>query len=522
MVVFESTPFKIKNDECVASSLGCRISTSATPRVAAIPQRLLCWGQEVAVNDESMRAPGRLAGRAVAAAAGNRHDSVIQKLGLQTPRRKSHHRITRAPWRHRHRHIASPHSATRYRPPRAKRSHAMAPSHLHVLVLVVYATFVAVGSPFASSFTPTTPALIRHARKGASPTRTRRYAEAVGKILGRASDTFQTQCTCTEEVPEEAMPSVPGLPSYLDELSVGDEPIYRLRESISDDGTVEQQPYAIERVSQTPPIYVLRNFVSEEDAQIIAQSAYLSQMGQAETYADNGQQARPNSTTAFLSHDEADNPTPSAPIVDALSDEVGCWLVDADGRNCWAEPMQVVRYTESGRFVLHHDSCNRVITTLYFLNGVGGTWFPLADDDRHFPRSRDEAIDACCGAIPGMNGLLVKGIEEGYDMDVKEGYRPSTSEGTKEAAEDEKNAENVHDSAKGRTVHIHPGDAIAFYNLRWMGNIDAERFEELAKQQREAREPIAVPDWRSLHSGLPVESGRSLEKWIANHWLHVE
>ena len=107
-------------------------------------------------------------------------------------------------------------------------------------------------------------------------------------------------------------------------------------------------------------------------------------------------------------------------------------------------------------------------------------------------------------------------------MDVKEGYRPSNSEGTKEAAEDEKNAENANDSAKGRTVHIHPGDAIAFYNLRWMGDIDAERFEELAKQQREAREPIAVPDWRSLHSGLPVESGRSLEKWIANHWLHVE
>ena len=392
------------------------------------------------------------------------------------------------------------------------------PSLLHVLI--VYAAFIAVGTPFASSFSPT-PSLIRHARKEASPScsssvRTRQYAEAVGKILGRASGKSQTQSV--EEAPEQARPSVPDLPSYLDELSVGDEPIYRLRESISPDGTVEQQPYAIERVSQAPPMYVLRNFVSEEDSQIIAQSAYLSgQMGQAETYADNGEQARPNSTTAFLSHDASDNPTPSAPIVDALSDELGCWLVDAEGRNCWAEPMQVVRYTESGRFVLHHDSCNRVITALYFLNGVGGTWFPLADDDGHFPRSRDEAIDACRDAIPGKNGLLIKGIEEGYDMNMEEGY--NNLEGAEQIS-DKKSEGN--DSAKGRTVHIQPGDAIAFYNLRWMDDIDAERFEELANQQRETGELIAVPDWRSFHSGLPVESGRGLEKWIANHWLHVE
>ena len=393
----------------------------------------------------------------------------------------------------------------------------MTPSPL--LVLVVSAALVAIGTPFASSFTP--PSLIRHTwRKGASPSssssrRTQQYAEAAGKILGRASDKPQTQPT--EEAPEQARPSAPGLPSYLDELSVGDEPIYRLRESRLPDGTVEQQPYAIERVSQTPPIYVLRNFVSEEDAQIIAQSAYLSgQMGQAETYADNGQQARANSTTAFLSHDASDNPTPSAPIVDALSDEVGCWLVDAEGRNCWAEPMQVVRYTESGRFVLHHDSCDRVITALYFLNGVGGTWFPLADDEECFPRSRDEAIDACRGAIPGKNGILVKGTEEGYDMNMEEGYN---SEGTEKIA-DKASAGNG--SAKGRTVHIQAGDAIAFYNLRWMDDVDAERFGELANQQRETGEPIAVPDWRSFHSGLPVERGRDTEKWIANHWLHVE
>jgi hypothetical protein len=94
------------------------------------------------------------------------------------------------------------------------------------------------------------------------------------------------------------------------------------------------------------------------------------------------------------------------------------------------------------------------------------------------------------------------------------------SKGPKQVRAEKRNNGNV--SVKGRTVRIQPGDCIAFYNLRFMDNVDAERFEELAKQQNESQEPIAVPDWRSFHSGLPVEKGRDLEKWIANHWVHVE
>ena len=391
----------------------------------------------------------------------------------------------------------------------------MAPlSSPRLRIAYVYAAVVAgrvvAGSstPVAFAFTHSCP-LLRPSSSSSSSTK--RHAEAVGKIVGRRSD--EAKAAISDQAAQQK-PSVPGLPSYLDELSVGDE-FYRLRESTSQaDGTVQQQqqqPYAIERVSQAPPIYVLRNFVSEEEAQTIAQSACLigGGMEQAETYADNGNIARPNSTTAFLSHDASDNPTPSAPVVDALSDEVGCWLLDAEGRDCWAEPMQVVRYGESGQFVLHHDSCNRVSTALYFLNGVGGTWFPLADDSEHFPRSRDEAVDACRGAIPGRNGLLVMGVEDGYAMNMEEGY-----------LETKQLAGGKH--AGGRTIHIQPGDAIAFYNLRWMDDVDADRFEELAKQRSEAQDPIAVPDWRSFHSGLPVEKGRDLEKWIANHWFHIE
>jgi hypothetical protein len=36
-------------------------------------------------------------------------------------------------------------------------------------------------------------------------------------------------------------------------------------------------------------------------------------------------------------------------------------------------------YRTGGEFVLHHSSVSRVLPVLYYLNGVGGTWFPLAN-----------------------------------------------------------------------------------------------------------------------------------------------
>lgn len=42
------------------------------------------------------------------------------------------------------------------------------------------------------------------------------------------------------------------------------------------------------------------------------------------------------------------------------------------------EDLQVLRYGVGGEFVLHHDGDPRILTVVYYLNGVGGTWFPLA------------------------------------------------------------------------------------------------------------------------------------------------
>jgi hypothetical protein len=57
------------------------------------------------------------------------------------------------------------------------------------------------------------------------------------------------------------------------------------------------------------------------------------------------------------------------------------------------EDLQVLDYAPGGEYVFHHDGAPRVLTILYYLNGIGETWFPLADDDGdddHDPNDDDD------------------------------------------------------------------------------------------------------------------------------------
>ena len=148
---------------------------------------------------------------------------------------------------------------------------------------------------------------------------------------------------------------------------------------------------------------------------------------------------------------------------------------------------------------------------LITVNGVGGTWFPLArtsndirDDpcgdmnsemmeerfisSRHVasannvgdpkhktPQNKGQALDLGRNKKPGSDGLLVKGV------------------GSKGQSLSEEVLDNEHMALIGK------GDALAFYNYDHTS---------------------ARLDWRSLHCGLPTteEDG---EKWIANHWFRL-
>lgn len=157
-----------------------------------------------------------------------------------------------------------------------------------------------------------------------------------------------------------------------------------------------------------------------------------------------------------------------------LNDEVRL----STGAGC--EDLQVLHYEEGGQYILHHDSNDRVLTVLYYLNGEGGTWFPLArvGDDVGLhqdgvknpePRTRDEALQMAHPCSAGSHGLLLRGRALSTD------------------------------SKTNNIAEIKAGDAVAFFNY----GTDVQTGE---------RKPI----WRAIHAGVPAAS----DKWIANHWFH--
>jgi hypothetical protein len=135
-----------------------------------------------------------------------------------------------------------------------------------------------------------------------------------------------------------------------------------------------------------------------------------------------------------------------------------------------------VQYTSvGGEYVLHQDGNQRLLTVLYYLEGVGETWFPLArvcDHDSTSTKSRPthrlQALQQTKTCVPGRDGLLLS-ADHKEDMIV---------------------------SADHHTVRIQKGDTIAFYNYLEDGTMD----------------------WTAIHAGLPTTTTR--QKWIANHWFH--
>ena len=155
------------------------------------------------------------------------------------------------------------------------------------------------------------------------------------------------------------------------------------------------------------------------------------------------------------------------------------------------------------------------------MNGVGGTWFPLAKidesdngssidesgmEEKFFksrntstPLNKSQALDLGKGLKPGHSGVLVKGktttATATTTMKTLEG---EDGNGSNKKGDSEQNVGNNNNN--NHIAWIDQGDALVFYNYLDDGS--------------------ARLDWRALHSGLPTteEDG---EKWIANHWFRV-
>jgi 2OG-Fe(II) oxygenase superfamily len=204
----------------------------------------------------------------------------------------------------------------------------------------------------------------------------------------------------------------------------------------------------VERLSVRPPVFIARNLLSSDDCLHIQTT--VTDMEQGKTSSGNDLLFRPGSRVGWLSNQED-------PVVGKLGEKVHSIFLPGQIYNpLFVEDLQVVKYAPGGEYLLHHDDKQRILTVLYYVNGVGSTWFPLCDYPTQYT-SRLDAIQIANDMMPSKQGIMVS-------------------------------------SATGAHVRIGQGDAIVFYNY----------FED------------GTLDWNAIHAGLPGTE----EKWVANHWFH--
>ena len=237
-----------------------------------------------------------------------------------------------------------------------------------------------------------------------------------------------------------------GPPEPLASLSVGSR-IQAFRPSALGH---ERHDFEIERVAMDPPIFLLRNVLTDDECHYLIDTS--TNMSPAETVTPLDFSSRKRCRVAWLSNQ----------WTQSLAWSLGDLFFSAAAkshRGSGVEDLQVLEYEPGGEFILHHDGTPRVLTILYYLNGVGETWFPLADNVEHgtiTPRNKDAALRLC---------------RHGTDQGITVG---------------------------GNGLSIRPGDAVAFYNYVDDGSGEI--------------------NWKAIHAGLPVQNDTN--KWVANHWFH--
>ena len=206
---------------------------------------------------------------------------------------------------------------------------------------------------------------------------------------------------------------------------------------------------SVTKLSHQPPIFHLKGLLSVDECQAIIDHARAQHMEDAQTHiGDDDNQYRQKSKMVWIPDDTPPDNKNNWPDFQSLATSVHAMLLPMEPQPLVPEALealQVVKYDTGGQYRLHHDGARRLLTVLYYLNGVSDTWFPLADDDaqaKHFLGTpREQALQVA--------------------------QQRDTSEGV-------------------RVQNVEAGDAIAFYNY----------FQN------------ATPDWQALHAGLPAASDK--------------
>mmetsp|Transcript_31366 Transcript_31366/g.47419 ORF Transcript_31366/g.47419 Transcript_31366/m.47419 type:complete len:341 (+) Transcript_31366:121-1143(+) len=271
--------------------------------------------------------------------------------------------------------------------------------------------------------------------------------------------------------------------------------------SFSDLSTPQERTHKVKRLAHNSDVFHLKGFLTEWECQAIMHEAkynYKTGMTKALSNSEDPRD-RTNCKVAWLGDSRIGG------ICGMIGNAVEDTFVTNEARmsmNPMRSDLQVLNYQEGGGFVLHHDSHDRIVTVITFLNGVGETWLPLVDVDGGnngiFPKhsyeqdqnleSLEEATDMVSdyGLKPGASGILLSGN-----------------------VRDDNHSDRVRDKQcfrKGRlgsnnqhVVYMDPGDAVAFYSYGANGK----------------------KDFQSIHAGIPLDFKGKEGKWIATSWFHA-
>ncbi len=160
------------------------------------------------------------------------------------------------------------------------------------------------------------------------------------------------------------------------------------------DGT--RHNFEIQRLADNPHIFFLRGVLTGNECDDLISSTTSSMP--AETVTPGDFSSRKNCQVSWLQNK----------WTASLAQSLGNLLLSHQVKThpgSGVEDLQILDYGPGGEFILHHDGESRVVTILYYLNGVGATWFPLADDSRPCPQTKQEAMRL----VEFENGLVVGG-----------------------------------------------------------------------------------------------------------------
>ena len=266
--------------------------------------------------------------------------------------------------------------------------------------------------------------------------------------------------------PKSGFQRTAGIAEVLESMECGDS-LRGFRRSVLNN---EKHEFTIERVANSPQLFVIRGFCRSLECKAIRDHVSNSvEMDKAQTWSGESDK-RTNCNVAWLENQAINS------LIGSLAQAAGNVLISDNVKKSsrlGCEDLQVLKYSIDGEYVLHHDGNNRILTVIYYLNGIGSTWFPFATSERklstNVPTNLLEAKTMSADFSPDSNGILV----------------------SCNSAETSKHC-----------ISIQEGDAVAFFNYS-LEDVDGKL-------------GLAC-DWSSFHAGLPASS----TKWIANHWFRT-